>query len=46
MAGENGQWGNLPPRLREDMLQQAQHKFLREYEDRLRAYYKLLGADE
>ncbi|MEK7866467.1 MAG: hypothetical protein AAB434_07260 [Planctomycetota bacterium] len=46
IAGESGQWGNLPPRLREDMMQQAQLRFLQEYETRLRAYYKLLGADE
>lgn len=46
MAGENGQWGNLPPRLREDMLQQAQLEPISDYRERLRRYYILLGADE
>jgi len=28
------------------MLQQSQLKFLQDYDERLRRYYKLLGADE
>lgn len=46
IAGENGQWGNLPPRLREDILQQVQLEPIQEYRERLRRYYILLGADE
>ena len=44
--GANGQWGNLPPRLRDDILQSQQQDFILDYRDRLKAYYKLLAGDE
>ena len=44
--GQNGQWGNLPPRLREDILQSQGENFILEYNDRLERYFKLLAGDE
>lgn len=39
-------WGNLPPKLREEIIQSAQEEFLPEYQDRLSRYYKILAGQE
>jgi hypothetical protein len=39
-------WGNLPPKLRDEIIQSAQEEFLPEYQDRLSRYYKILAGQE
>jgi len=39
-------WGNLPPKLRDEIIQSAQEEFLPEYQDRLSRYYKILAGEE
>ncbi|MBI5778202.1 MAG: hypothetical protein HZA49_01940 [Planctomycetes bacterium] len=38
-------WGNLPPKLRDEIIQSAQEEFLPEYQDRLSRYYKILAGE-
>ncbi|MEW6026859.1 MAG: hypothetical protein AB1599_06170, partial [Planctomycetota bacterium] len=39
-------WGNLPPKLRDEIIQSAQEEFLPEYQERLSRYYKILAGEE
>jgi len=39
-------WGNLPPKLRDEIIQSAQEDFLPEYQERLRRYYRILAGKE
>ena len=39
-------WGNLPPKLRDEITQSAQEEFLPEYQERLSRYYKILAGEE
>lgn len=39
-------WGNLPSKLRDEIIQSAQEEFLPEYQDRLSRYYKILAGEE
>jgi hypothetical protein len=39
-------WGNLPPKLRDEIIQSAQEEFLPEYQERLSRYYKILAGQE
>ncbi|MDI6732528.1 MAG: hypothetical protein QME51_04395 [Planctomycetota bacterium] len=39
-------WGNLPPKLRDEIIQSAQEEFLPEYQDRLSRYFKILAGEE
>lgn len=38
-------WGNLPPKLRDEIIQSAQEEFLPEYQERLSRYYKILAGE-
>ena len=40
---KDGPWGNLPPRLRQDMDAGPNGRFMPRYEDLLREYYKRLA---
>jgi len=39
-------WGNLPPKLRDEIIQSAQEEFLPEYQERLTRYFKILAGKE
>jgi hypothetical protein len=39
-------WGNLPPKLRDEIIQSAQEEFLPEYQERLIRYFKILAGKE
>lgn len=39
-------WGNLPPKLRDEIIQSIQEEFLPEYQERLSRYYKILAGEE
>jgi hypothetical protein len=37
-------WGNLPQKLRDEIIQSAQEEFLPEYQERLSRYFKILSG--
>jgi hypothetical protein len=39
-------WGNLPPKLRDEIIQSAQEEFLPEYQERLMRYFKILAGQQ
>lgn len=39
-------WGNLSPKLRDEIIQSAQEEFLPEYQERLTRYFKILAGKE
>lgn len=42
----NRRWGDLPSKIREELLQSGVDQFLQEYKDRLERYFRILGEGE
>ncbi|MFA5793710.1 MAG: hypothetical protein WC980_01375 [Candidatus Brocadiia bacterium] len=43
--GTTYKWGNLPPKMRDEIIQNEQEGFLPDYEDWLKQYFKTLAED-
>jgi len=44
-SGKTSDWGNLPPKVREAIIQRRNEEYVPGYADRLRNYYKKIGAE-